>query len=98
MTIRTLAPIGLSAVLLTCAIAPLAAGQDQVAAARDLYASAAYEEALSALARAKEAPSADLEQIDQYRVFCLYALGQASEAETVAESLLRRDPLIKIDA
>jgi TonB family protein len=37
-------------------------------------------------------------QVDEYRAFCLYALGRATEAESVAESLFRREPLTRLDA
>jgi TonB family protein len=75
-----------------------ALAQDPLSAAKDLYASAAYEDALSALARVKEgAPHLAL-QADQYRAFSLFALGRTAEAETVVESVVRRDPLVVPDA
>src|SRR5262249_10869469 len=37
-------------------------------------------------------------QIDEYRAFCLFALGRTTEAESVAEALIRRDPLLKLEA
>ena len=69
--------------------------QDQLSAAKDLYAAAAYEDALSTLARIDQARASSSvgRQIDEYRAFCLFALGRTSEAETVAEALIRRDPL-----
>ena len=75
--------------------------QDSLSAAKDLYASAAYEDALSTLTRITEAGSTAQEiarQVDEYRAFCLYALGRTGEAESVAESMLRKDPLMKLDA
>jgi TonB family protein len=75
-----------------------AAAQDPLGAAKDLYASAAYEEALSALANAREhgAPEV-LHQVDQYRAFCLLALGRNPEAESAAESAIQEDPLAPLD-
>jgi hypothetical protein len=77
------------------------AGQDPLSAAKDLYASAAYEEALSALTRAAAAdsrtPTLD-RQVDEYKTFCLFALGRTAEAESLAESLIRKEPLIELDA
>ena len=75
-----------------------AAAQDPLGAAKDLYASAAYEEALSALASAREhgAPQL-LHQVDQYRAFCLLALGRNPEAESAAESAIQEDPLAPLD-
>src|SRR5262245_10475061 len=84
---------------LFAAAGTLVAQGDPLTTARDLYASAAYEEALSELARAKSAartPAAALET-DAYRAFCLVALGRNSEAETIAESLVRKDPMFTID-
>jgi tetratricopeptide (TPR) repeat protein len=79
------------AVLLLSASA--ATAQDALGPVRDLYASAEYEEALSALGRLKaEAPAPDLE-IDRYRVLCLIALGRSNEAERVIESIVVADPL-----
>src|ERR1044072_7562827 len=75
--------------------------QDSLSAAKELYASAAYEDALSTLTRLTEGGSAAPDiarQVDEYRAFCLYALGRTGEAESVAESMLRRDPLMKLDS
>ena len=71
-----------------------ASAQDALAAARDLYASAAYEEALGALGRLKaEASAGTTVEIDRYRAWCLMALGRASEADLVIESIVLHDPL-----
>jgi hypothetical protein len=74
--------------------------QDQFKAARDLYASAAYEDALSALTHVREGAGAvaESEQVDQYRAFCLFALGRTSEAQAVAGALIQRNPLMQLDA
>jgi TonB family protein len=42
------------------------------------------------------APAAALE-LDAYRAFCLVALGRSGEAETIAESLVRKDPMFTVD-
>jgi TonB family protein len=87
-------------VALSVAGAVLAAQDDPLRTARDLYASAAYEEALYELARVGRsdapAPAAALE-MDAYRAFCLVALGRSGEAETIAESLVRKDPMFTVD-
>jgi TonB family protein len=75
--------------------------QDSLSAAKDLYASAAYEDALSTLTRLTEGGGAAPEiarQVDEYRAFCLYALGRTSEAESVAETMIRREPMMKLDS
>ena len=82
------------------ASAVLRSAQDPLSAAKDLYASAAYEDALSTLSRINaDGAAPDLSrQVDEYRAFCLYALGRTHEAETVAETLIRREPLARLDA
>lgn len=74
--------------------ATVAAGQDSVAAARDLYASAAYEDALAVLNRLPETgrPVDETRAIVQYRAFCLLALGRTAEAEQAIESVVAADP------
>src|SRR5262245_4074147 len=72
--------------------------QDPLSIAKDLYASAAYEDALSALARVKDGTPDLAQQVDQYRAFSLFALGRTAEAESVVETVIRRDPLVKPDS
>jgi hypothetical protein len=88
-------------IALTCvAVAAPSAAQDPLSAARELYASAAYEEALTALGRLQNSvtPPAVLEQVDQYRAFCLFALGRTADAKLVAENLIRKNPTLELDA
>src|SRR5262245_39626283 len=75
--------------------ASAAAQDDPLKTARDLYASAAYEEALSELLRVGGTAStpAASRDVGAYRTFCLVALGRTEEAESVAESLIRQDPM-----
>ncbi len=84
------------AVVLLLLAAPAWAGaaQDSIAAARDLYTTADYREALAMLTRLRPAAtaSADIRAIDQYRAFALFALGQAVEAERVVEGIASIDP------
>jgi len=71
-----------------------ASAQDALGSVRDLYASAAYEEALSALGRLKaDGPAVTGLEIDRYRVLCLMALGRGSEADSVIEAIVAADPL-----
>jgi TonB family protein len=88
----------IAAVLLVAA-ATAAGAQDPLSAAKDLYASAAYEDALSTLNRLDAASSPDVaRQAEEYRAFCLYALGRTREAESVAESMIRKEPLARLEA
>jgi len=70
------------------------AAQDALNAARDLYASAAYEDALAVLNRVPEAsrPPEEARAISQYRAFCLLALGRNAEAERAIEAVISREP------
>jgi TonB family protein len=66
-----------------------------LAAARDLYASAAYDDALVLLnrLRATEHPAGQSRTIEQYRAFCLLALGRASDAEQAIEAVVAAEPM-----
>ena len=70
------------------------AGDDSLATARDLYAAAAYEDALAVLNRLGTPAGApgDGPAIGQYRAFCLLALGRVSEAEQAIETLIAAEP------
>ena len=80
--------------------AGVASAQDTLAAARQLYASAAYDEALLMLDRLKSggpSDSAASSLIEQYRAFCLLAVGHQPEAERAMESLVAGDPTFRPD-
>ena len=84
--------------LMSCCAAVLlstaAAAQDPVQTVRDLYAAAAYEDALAAAGRLQgERPQA----VEQYRVFSLTALGRHEEAQKAMEALVRADPFYSLD-
>jgi len=82
-----------SLVAVVVMVAPVRAEQDSVAAARDLYASAAYEDALAILNRLPGSGRVDEKQtIEQYRAFCLLALGRSAEAEQAIEMIVSADP------
>lgn len=64
-----------------------------LAAARDLYASAAYDDALAVLNKLRSsAPPGQSRAIEQYRAFCLLALGRASDAEQAIEAVVTAEP------
>ncbi len=88
--------IALAAALLS---APAASAQDGLAAARNLYASAEYEEALVAFERlAPDAAARAAVEIDRYRVLCLIALGRGPEADKVIEAIVANDPFYQPNA
>ena len=84
---------GLVAALIVAAVETVGT-QDSLTAARDLYASAAYEDALAVLnrLRAGDHSADDARSIEQYRAFCLLALGRADEAERAIEAVVAAQP------
>jgi protein TonB len=74
--------------------APAGAADNTLATARDLYAAAAYEDALAMLNFLSERkPAADEERaIQQYRAFCLLALGRTADAERAIEAVVASQP------
>lgn len=76
---------------------PVLRGQETIDAARQLYVTANYEEALGVLSRLESPsnPPADRLAIDQYRAFCFLALGRTVEAERAIEAVLSADPLYR---
>lgn len=69
-----------------------------VATARDLYASARYDEALAVLnglLGGDRLSTAELKVIEQYRSLCLLALGRGEEAEAAIASVVTADPFYK---
>ena len=80
--------------VLALALTFAAADQESINAARDLYASAAYEDALAVLNRVPDAsrPPDEARAVSQYRAFCLLALGRTAEAERAIEAMITRYP------
>src|SRR5687767_4602019 len=73
---------------------PAYAQQTSLAAARDLYASARYDEALAVLnAMQPTGSGGDRRAIEQYRSLCLLALGRGVEAESAIAAVVTVDPL-----
>jgi TonB family protein len=71
--------------------------QDSLSAARELYASAAYEDALAVLSRLNAAglrPD-DGRTAEQYRALCLLALGKTTEASQAIEAVVAGQPLYR---
>lgn len=77
---------------------PASAQQDgPLTAARDLYASARYDEALAVLngLRPGDGLAIDRKSIEQYRSLCLLALGRGPEAESAIAAVVTADPLFQ---
>lgn len=91
------------ALVLVCAASvalSAAASEDSLSSARDLYAAAAYEDALGVLDRIRtgEKQSPEMPAIDQYRALCLLALGRTADAEQAIEDLIAADPFFQLSA
>lgn len=73
---------------------PAAAADNTLATARELYAAAAYEDALVILNQLSEAAHGPDEEraIQQYRAFCLLALGRNADAEQAIAAVVAVQP------
>jgi len=70
--------------------------QDSLTAARELYASAAYEDALNVLSKMPaDRPAEETRAAEQYRAFCLLALGRNGEAERAIEAVVQSAPTFR---
>lgn len=87
-------------IAITCALLWVgmgrAAAQDRLAEAKQLYDSASYNEALSALNRVSG--SADVVDLEKYRALCLLALDRPKDAEQSLERLAMTRPLYTLDS
>ena len=75
------------------------AQEGDLAAARELYASASYDDALAVLNRLRSAdhPAGQSRAIEQYRAFCLLALGRAADAQQAIEAVVVAEPSYQPD-
>lgn len=83
-------------VALAGGLAAPALAQGPLDVARDLYASARYDEALAMLNGVRQQESANpinLRSIEQYRSLCLLALGRGAEAEAAIAVVVASDPM-----
>jgi hypothetical protein len=81
-------------------LAGVAGAQDSLATARQLYSSASYDEALTMLDRLKSGGASDpaaANLVEQYRAFCLLAVGHQSDAERAFETIVAADPTFRPD-
>jgi TonB family protein len=90
---RTLAYLALAA----AAASPVAAQPNPLVAARELYASARYDEALQMLnglsgGGSDSSNPSERRYVEQYRSLCLLALGRGNEAEQAIAAVVTADP------
>ena len=87
-----LATIAFVAVSITAA-----ASDETLARAKDLYRSAAYDEALVVLDQmASESSGVARIEVNEYRLFCLIALDRKTDARVAIESLVNADPFYQL--
>jgi hypothetical protein len=79
-------------VLLMGVSVPAGAQDGPLIAAKELYATARYEEALTVLNSLRGRELVDRRSVEQYRSLCLLALGRASEAESAIAAVVTADP------
>jgi hypothetical protein len=93
---RLIAPFLLAASFAQSVLGQVPVGRDVVGTARDLYASARYDEALAVLNDLRPTDNgsavADRKSIEQYRSLCLLALGRGTEAESAIAAVVTADP------
>ena len=86
--------LGLTASLL--GVTPRVVAEDTLSQAKDLYLSAAYEEALAILDRLQgEVLQDGATEVALYRVFCLLALNRRDEARVEIEIIVNKDPFYR---
>jgi hypothetical protein len=88
-----------TALFTTTAVRVVNASQDGLDTARQLYASAAFDEALAALSKLtgdRDLTREQGRQVDEYRLFSLYALNRVVDADAAAEALIRHDPFARL--
>jgi hypothetical protein len=93
---RALHVLSLTVALAAGLAAPALAQEGPLAVARDLYASARYDEALAMLNGVRQQESGNptnLRSIEQYRSLCLLALGRGAEAEAAIAVVVASDPM-----
>jgi TonB family protein len=97
MSVKTWLPAFFLAALFTAMSATVYTEDATVAAARELYASAAYDDALKMLDGLRQAnPTTEERQvISLYRALCLVALGRATDADRAVETLVVENPLYR---
>lgn len=84
-----------ASVVLSGSSAFAGADQEALQKVKALYAAAAYEDALAVMAAVPEGTR--LAELDQYRAFCLIALGNQQQAQNVIEKLLTTNPMYEPD-
>src|SRR4030095_6898197 len=89
--------VALACALFAALSAVVRADDAQLDRAKELYRTAAYDEALGVLdAIRATAPSTETLEVNEYRVFCLVALDRKDEARTAIASLISANPFYEL--
>lgn len=95
--VKTMRHCVLATMMVATVLLPTGAGaqENPLAAARELYASARYDEALAVLngLRPETGSAIERRSIEQYRSLCLLALGRGTEAEAAIAAVIAVDPM-----
>ena len=84
--------------LIAFAIAPPVFAEDTLDAARQLYAAAAYDDALAMLNRLHGTSDTAAPELDQERALCFLALNRVADAEQAITAVVHANPLYLPDA
>jgi len=89
--------IAFACVVMLLAGAPRVYAQAPLDVARDLYATADYEKALTLLDDmiARNQAGQKRDEVDLYRALCFLALGRRDDADRAVETIVQRDPLYR---
>jgi tetratricopeptide (TPR) repeat protein len=90
--------IAFACVVMLLAGAPRVYAQAPLDVARDLYATADYEKALTLLDDmiARNQAGQKRDEVDLYRALCFLALGRRDDADRAVETIVQRDPLYRL--
>lgn len=93
MVMRNCFSAALAAAISLALISPASGADERLTKAKDLYRSAAYDEALALLETVPaDASAADAVAAYEYRVFCLVALDRKDDAKRAIATLVAADP------
>jgi TonB family protein len=92
---KRVALMSCAALLICGAGGAVVTAQESAQKVKELYAAAAYEDALAAVSRIPA--DGPRREVEQYRVFSLTALGRHEEAQKAMEALVRADPSYALD-
>jgi TonB family protein len=80
-----------------CALTSSISAQDQFSRAKELYASASYEEALALIDKIPPGPGGETVEVSEIRILCLFGLGQTERAQSAIEQLTLSHPEYRPD-